>query len=49
LYDFEYRIECDDDAQKWSITLYNMDEKSFNKWVVLIMQLRDFLIEKEGR
>jgi len=48
MYDFKYEIECDD-TQKWSIRFYDMEEQEFNEWLVLIMRLRDWLIEREGK
>ena len=47
MYDFEFEIECNDDTQKWSIRFYDMEEKDFDRWLVLCLKLRDWLIKKE--
>ena len=49
MYDFKFEIQCNDDTERWSIRFYDMEEKEFDRWVVLIMKLRNFLIEREGK
>jgi len=49
LYDFEHELTWDEETKKRGFHIYMENEQEFNTWLVLIMKLRDFLIEKEGK
>jgi hypothetical protein len=47
LYDFEYEFTWDEETNKRGFHLYSDNEQEFNQWIVLIMKMRDWLIDKE--
>jgi hypothetical protein len=47
LYDFEYEFTWDEATNKRGFHIYSDNEQEFNQWIVLIMKMRDWLIEKE--
>ena len=47
MYDFEYELTWDEETNKRGLHIYMENEKEFNQWLVWIMKLRDWLIDKE--
>ena len=47
LYDFEYEFTWDEETNKRGFHLYSDNEQEFNQWIVLIMKMRDWLVDKE--
>ena len=47
LYDFEFEFTWDETTNKRGFHLYSDNEQEFNQWIVLIMKMRDWLIDKE--